>query len=109
MAIKEYRRIGTVQAEQVEESGQVSLSNGPGWANKGDYLVYENGTVSVVSADNFESRFEEVKGDSEFHPAGKTVEAVVEYMKEFPDQIRRIQDEESKGAERKGIMEYEKR
>jgi hypothetical protein len=76
--------------------------------NAGDYLVYLNGGgCVVVQGDVFDDIYAEVKGDSEFHPAGNTVEQVLEFLAENPDQADRVKQEERDGGNRKGILSYE--
>lgn len=108
--MKEYRVKATVQAEKVSETARVMTDTGVQEATEGDYLVYLNGGgCVVVQGDVFEDTYAEVKGDSEFHPAGKTVDAVVEFLRENPDQADRVKQEERDGGNRKGILEYESR
>ena len=106
--MKEYRVKATVRAERVEENSRVMTDTGVKDVAAGDYLVYlSGGGAIVVQGEDFENTYAEVKGDSEYHPAGNTVEAVVEFMRENPDQVERIKQEERDGGTRKGILEYE--
>jgi hypothetical protein len=106
--VKEYRYVKTVRAERVNESGNVITNTGPVFAAEGSYLVYaETGGFKVVDGDVFEKGYSEVKRDSEFVPQGKTVDQVVDYLKENPDDIERVKQLERDGASRKGILEYE--
>lgn len=106
--MKVYRVKGTISAERVEEASRVMTTSSVAWANEGDYLVHDNGTV-LVSKDEFERIYEEVsdEGDKEFHPAGKTVPQVLEFLDENPDQVERVKQDERDGGNRKGILEYE--
>lgn len=105
--VKEYRVKGIVKAEKVEKACTLVTENGPGWANEGDYLVYQDdGGVLVVDADTFESVYTVNTGDSEFHPAGNTVEEVISFLKANPDQVDRVKAEEATGANRKGIADF---
>lgn len=108
MSVVEYRKRARVVAEKVAESGPVSTANGAGYALEGDYLVYAITGVIVVNGAEFEREYEEIQGDNDFHPAGKTVEVVLNFLREYPDEIDRVKEEEKSGAERKGILEYEK-
>lgn len=105
MTVREYRVKGTVNAEVVNTAGHVHTRTGVVWANAGDYLVHDNGT-HVVNAEDFEKNYEPVNVSEPFHPAGKTVESVVEFMKSFPEEVNRIKAEEEAGAKRKGILEF---
>jgi hypothetical protein len=104
--MKEYRVKGYVLAEKIAESGNVNTPTGVRYAEAGDYLVYDASGSHIEPGAEFEDLYEEVKGDSEFHPAGKTVEDVIAFLKENPDQVNRVKEEEAKGAKRKGIAEY---
>lgn len=105
--MKEYRVKATVRAEKIEETSRVMTDTGVSEANAGDYLVYLNGGgCIVVQGSEFDDKYAEVKGDNEFHPAGNTVDAVVEFLKNNPDQIDRVKQEERDGGNRKGILEY---
>ena len=103
---KVYRRSGTVKAEQVSVTGPVSTGNGLGFANEGDYLVYGDQGTYVVTCGDFEDNWTEVKGDPEYSPAGKTVDQVIDFMRENPDQVDRIKSEEKSGGQRKGILNF---
>jgi len=107
MGTKEYRSKKRVIAEKVEESGQVMTSNGPGFAFAGDYLVHEVTGTRVVAGEDFDAEYDEIQGDAEFHPAGKTVDAVLEFLAANPDQVDRVKQEERDGASRKGILNYD--
>jgi len=104
--MKEYRVKRNVFAEKVEESGRVNTPTGLQWAEAGDYLVHDDNGSHLEPGVEFEDVYVEIQGDSEFHPAGNTVERVVEFLKENPDQAERIQAEELNGAKRKGIADY---
>jgi hypothetical protein len=106
--VKEYRVKATVQAERVEENSRVMTNAGVQEVNSGDYMVYLNGGGTIiVQGDVFDEMYAEVKGDSEFHPAGNTVEQVLEFLADNPDQLDRVKQEERDGGNRKGILSYE--
>lgn len=106
MTAKEYRNKYRVLAEEVEKTGTVMTSAGPGFAYKGDFLCYGAHTF-VMPREAFLEQYEEIKGDNEFHPGGKTVDEVVAFLAENPDEIDRIKQEERDGGSRKGILSYE--
>lgn len=108
MGTKEYRSKARVTAEKLTETGQVMTSNGPGFAFAGDYLVHGAMGTRIIPGEDFEHGWDEVKGDNEFHPAGKTVEIVTAFLDEHPDEVDRIKQEERDGASRKGILDYAK-
>lgn len=121
-----YRSSVIVYATQLDEDQTIVTDTGPVRGNRGDYLVYSNGSTHIVDEATFTSGYELVdepglsttsnassttvddgsNGDTVFHPAGKTVDVVVGYMKSNPDEVSRIQDEEKKGASRSGITGY---
>lgn len=106
--MKEYRVKATVHAERVEENSRVMTHAGAQDVNAGDYLVYLNGGGTiVVQGDVFDDTYAEIQGDSEFHPAGNTVEQVLEFLADNPDQVDRVKQEERDGGNRKGILSYE--
>lgn len=105
--MKEYRPRGTIRAERIETNKRVGTRNGLVTALAGDYLVYHAAGVSVVNGKVFENEYVEVQGDFNFHAKGNTVEQVVEFLKNNPDQVDRVIREEKAGANRRGIVEYE--
>lgn len=110
--MNEYRARGTVHAEKVAESGNVVTNNGVVFAPEGSYLVYaKDGGFTVVDGDVFEKEYAEVKSekksDKDFVPQGNTVDQVVEYFRDNPDDVERVKQLERDGASRKGILEYE--
>jgi hypothetical protein len=105
--LKQYRDKNTVYAICLVNGGAIGLSSGLGFAGVGDYVIHENGTTRLIEKEDFESRYVELEGDSEYSPVGKLVDDVVVFMKENPDQVDRIKELELAGAERKGIMNYE--
>jgi len=105
--MKEYRSRETIRARRVEKPERISTILGVMTARIGDYVALVPGGEQILSAEYFESHYSEIKGDSEFVPAGKTVEQVIEFLKENPDQVERVKELEKNGANRKGIAEYE--
>lgn len=103
---KEYRPRENVFAKQLEKDCRIVADNRPRNAKAGDYVVYAKDGAHLVDGKEFERLYREVEGDSEFHPAGNTVETVVEFLKANPDQVDRVKAEEKKGANRKGIVEF---
>lgn len=107
MTLIEFRPKGTIWAEKIEESARVVTILGPLDVTAGDYLIYTHEGVRVVNGVVFENEYEAVPEKEVFHPSGNTVDVVVEYMNENPDEVARIIQEERDGASRKGITEYE--
>jgi hypothetical protein len=111
MGIQEYRLREYVQAERIEHSGTVFTSHGPVFGKEGDYLLHRSGRVVYVVADAFEDKYEPVPEDvseaRKFVPGGKTVDQVLEFLKENPDEVERVKKLEREGGSRKGILEYE--
>lgn len=105
--MKEYRSRETIKARRVEKPERLSTILGVMTARVGDYVARVEGGIQILSAEYFESHYAEVKGDSEFVPAGKTVEQVIEFLKANPEQVDRVKELESRGANRKGIAEYD--
>lgn len=110
--VQEYRHREFVRAEKLEGNGTTFTGNGVVEYHEGDYLVYgEKGTV-LVKGSVFEREFvlleESVREARQFTPAGKTVEAVLEFLKENPDEVSRVKELEASGGKRRGILEYEK-
>jgi hypothetical protein len=103
--VKEYRVKRTIKARRLN-AGVTGTSNGPVTVCDGDYEVYIDNRTFVMSKDVFEDTYEENEGDNEYSPEGHTVEQVIEFMKENPDQINRVKQIEKQHGERKTIMEY---
>jgi hypothetical protein len=104
---KTYRSTEIIRAYRVEgESVRIPTVLGVMEARDGDYVALVEGGEQILSPDWFEANYSELRGDNEFHPDGKTVEQVVEFMKLNPDQVPRIIAEENAGAGRKGITGY---
>jgi len=61
----------------------------------------------VMAGEDFDAEYDEIQGDAEFHPAGKTEDAVLEFLAANPDQVDRVKQEERDGASRKGILNYD--
>lgn len=107
MTVKTYRLNKTVEAEMVDNGGNYPTVSGLQWANPGDYLVYNGDGVRIVDGEHFRDNYEEIAELAEvFHPAGNTVEVVVEYLRNHPEEVDRVKEEEFAGAGRKGILEY---
>lgn len=104
--VKEYRARDNIRAKRIDKDCRVVADNRPRNVKAGDYLVYDAKGAHLVDGKEFEKLYREVEGDSEFHPAGNTVENVVEFLKANPDQVDRVKAEEKKGANRKGIVEF---
>lgn len=109
--VKRYRSRVEIQAERIEEAGNVATSIGVMSANVGDYLVYKTpGGTMLVDGESFQDQFEEMASehsDGEFTPIGKTVEQVIAYMAENPDDVTRVKMiEDDSPNPRKGIMGY---
>lgn len=108
--VQEYRWSEILRAEIVEEDSRVNTLAGVEWAKAGDYLVHIDGGVKIATAEYWERMTEPVtEKESEarkFSPAGKSVETVVEFMKENPDEVDRVKAEEKSGGNRKGITEF---
>jgi hypothetical protein len=109
--IKEYRSRDYVRAERIETSETVFLTSGVMFGHEGDYLVHREDGVYYADGAAFEALYEpvpeEVSEARKFTPDGKTVEEVVRFFAEYPDEIDRVKELEAKGGSRKGIMEYE--
>lgn len=107
MTVKTYRPSNTVEAEEIENGGNYPTVSGLQWGNPGDYLVYGSDGVRIIDGEHFRMHYEEVSVNGEvFHPTGNTVEVVVEYMRNNPEEIARVKEEELAGASRKGILEF---
>lgn len=111
--VLEYRHRDYVKAERLENDGNVYLSGGKSFGKAGDYLVYEANGTRLVKGAEFEREFvvveESISESRKFSPLGKTVDEVLEFLREFPDEIDRVKQEERDGGSRKGILDYEKR
>lgn len=109
--IVEYMSTRRVLAEKLDEGEYVNATSGRIWGNAGDYVTYTADGAYVVPGDEFEREYkpipEDVSEARKFIPAGKTVEQVVEFLKENPDEIERVKQLERDGGSRKGILEYE--
>lgn len=108
MTLIEFRPKGTIWAEKVEEDSRIVTVLGPLDVSAGDYLIHTHEGVKVVNGKVFENEYVAVESKPEFHPSGKTVEEVVAYLDENPDEIDRVIQEERDGASRKGIVSYAK-
>ena len=109
MSLTEFRPKGTIWAEKVTEDSRIVTVLGPLDVKAGDYVIHTHDGVRVVNGQVFENEYEVVESKPVFHPAGKTVEEVVNYLKSNPGEVDRIVQEERDGASRKGILEYESR
>lgn len=105
-----YRSLEIVEAEKVEKRRKVVTVNGAEYVNPGEYLVRVPNGVQIVSGKYFESRYslaeESISESRRFTPVGKTVDEVLEFFKEFPDEIERVKDLERNNGARKGILNY---
>lgn len=120
-----YRSSIIVYATQLDEDQTIVTDTGPVRCNRGDFLVYSDGSTHVVDEATFKSGYELINtdvsstsyantetindgpdGNSVFTPVGSKVDVVVEYMKEHPSEVARIQAVEKQGAGRNGIMNY---
>lgn len=108
MTLIEYRPKGTIWAEKIAESARIVTVLGPLDVTAGDYLIHTHEGVRVVNGVVFENEYVAVESKPEFHPAGKTVDEVTSYLRENPDEVDRVIQEERDGASRKGIIEYAK-
>ncbi len=111
MSLTEYRPKGTIWAEKVAEDSRIVTVLGPLDVSAGDYLIHTHEGVKVVNGKVFENEYVAVESKpekDEFHPAGKTVEEVVSYLNDNPDDVDRVIQEERDGASRKGILSYAK-
>lgn len=111
MTLSEYRPRGIVFAEKVDNDSRIVTVLGPIDVSAGDYLIHTHEGVRVVNGKLFENEYEKVSDNSEpeeFHPAGKSVDVVTEYMRNNPNEVDRIIQEERDGASRKRITEFSK-
>lgn len=110
--VLEYKHREYVKAEKLDKDGNVYLAGGKSPAKTGDYLVYEEKGTRLVKGEDFERDFvlveESVSEARKFSPIGKTVDVVLEFLHEHPDEVDRVKQEERDGGSRKGILEYEK-
>lgn len=111
MSVQEYRRREFIRAERIAENGVVFTARGAVWGNEGDYLVHRDGEVWYCDQESFEDEWEVIpKNVSEarkFTPDGKTVDQVLEFFRDNPDEVERVKGLERLGVGRKGITEYE--
>lgn len=109
---QEYQAREFVKALKLTEDDNVFTTNGKEFGRKGDYLmqVPDDGTY-LVAGEWFDEKYEPVAEKlseaRQFTPAGKTVEEVVSFLKEFPEETERVKQLERDGGSRKGILEYE--
>lgn len=108
MTLIEYRPKGTIWAEKIAESARIVTVLGPLDVTAGDYLIHTHEGVRVVNGKIFENEYEPVEEKEEFHPAGHSVDEVVSYLNNNPDEVDRVIQEERDGASRKGILNYAK-
>ena len=108
MSLTEYRPKGTIWAERVAENSRIVTVLGPLDVSAGDYLIHTHEGVRVVNGVVFENEYVEVETKPEFHPAGHSVDEVVSYLNDNPDEVDRVIQEERDGASRKGILSYAK-
>ena len=91
----------------------VGTRDGVRGARAGDYVVYGNDGTRIVKGSEFDAEYVLVETEEsearKFTPAGKSVEDVVEFLKENPDEVERVKQLERDGGSRKGILNYEKR
>lgn len=106
MTFREYKLRENVVAKRVEKTGNVGTHSGLYYAHKGDYIILENGRTYLQKGSEFDKKYMECEGDTEFHPAGRKLDEVIAHMTEFPDDVERIKSEESKGGKRKGILGF---
>lgn len=118
--MKVYRNRETVGAYQVAEPGEIVFTvSGPRWAPTGSWAVYKPGGVVVMDNEAFTATYEEQIGAPEmlvaesggaesgpYNPGDHSVVEVLNYMAENPDEVAWIQEQESNGQNRKGIMSY---
>lgn len=107
--VHEYRLRNFIRAEKLETNQRVMTTNGAVNAKAGDYLVY-GVNVCVVNGAEFENEYslveESVSESRKFSPVGKTVEDVLKFLREYPDEVDRVKEIEKAGASRKSILEY---
>lgn len=111
--VRDYKKRDYVRAELIETDSQVGTRDGMRGAKAGDYLVYESAGTRVVKGSVFNAEFVLVESEEsearQFSPGGKSVEEVLEFLKENPDEVERVKQLERDGGSRKGILNYEKR
>jgi hypothetical protein len=107
---QEYRKREYVKALKLTESDYVFTTNGKEFGREGDYLMQTEDGTYLVSGEWFDEQYEpvpeEVTEARKFVPAGKTVEQVIEFLRENPEEIERVKQLERDGGSRKGILEY---
>lgn len=106
-----YRNREVVTAYQIAEPGEaVNTRNGIQWAPSGSWAVYGTLGVEIVNDETFVGRYAEweiPEEVAEFSPIGKTVETVLEWLDEHPDDVERVLAIEGGTTNpRKGIMSY---
>lgn len=109
--MKSYRNREVVTAYQIAEPGEaVHTRNGVQWAPSGSWAVFGPLGVEIVNDETFVARYAEWENQAEaveFSPIGKTVETVVEWMEDHPEDVARVQEIEAGTPNpRKGIMSY---
>lgn len=113
MSVQEYRVRDYVRAERIPEDGTVFLSSGAVHGREGDYLVHREDGVYYADAESFEAVYElvpeSVSAARKYSPDGKTVEEVIQFFRENPDEVDRVKRLEAAGSSRKGILDYEVR
>lgn len=110
MSVQEYRLKNHVIAERIPEGGEVFTVRGKEFANEGDYLVHSLG-ATLIPGSVFDAQYEVVPDSivqaRKFNPDGKTVDEVLNFFRENPDEIERVKELERGGGNRKGITDYE--
>lgn len=109
--VRQYRNVLTIGAEKVEESGMFSTYDGVRFIPEGDYIVHVPGFgTKHVEAHEFDATYELVPDEEilaqQFTPQGKTVDYVVAFMRDNPQEVDRIKALESAGGKRKAILNY---
>lgn len=111
--ILEFRPREILRAEKVEEYQRVVTINGVEEAKPGQWLAYVDGGIQILSGAYLEEEYElvpeSVSESRKFVPAGKTVDEVLEFFREYPEEVERVKQLERDGGSRKGILEYEVR
>lgn len=109
--ILEYQSKRRIMAEKLESAERVNSSNGPRWANAGDYVIYSGQGAFIIPGAEFEAEYEvipeSVSEARRYTPDGKTVPEVLEFFRDNPSEIDRVKGLEAKSGNRKGILEYE--
>lgn len=111
--ILEFRPREILRAERVEEFARVVTINGVEEAKPGEWLAYVPGGVQILANSYMEREYElvpeSVSESRKFTPGGKTVDEVLEFFREYPEEVERVKQLERDGGSRKGILEYEVR